>query len=542
MTGPGGGPPSVPAAPAPVAANDDDHYRMLARRCGMTFSKAGDLIAIADPALLARVPRKFIEHQHVLPVARVGHAVIVATSDPTIRVPELAATLGADEIQHHLVTPTDLRRLQAAFELGQVGAEAVAAVPGGAFGGRDLLGHRSLEAEHVALFEAILLDAIAERASDIHLEIYGPRVRVRLRIDGDLGDIAHFHLTRGQLLGIINVLKIKANLDISERRAPQGGRFSANAGGHGFDLRVQTQPCLHGEHAVVRLLPQDTRLLSIADLGLSPEVAAVYRRLLDSPNGLILVVGPTGSGKSTTLYAGLQLLTHDRTRKVITIEDPIEYAIDGIQQSQVLPEVGFTFATAMRSFVREDPDVILVGEIRDGETGLEAMRASQTGHLVLSTLHCNDAVDAVQRLFDLGLHENTVAGELIAVFSQRLAKRICEGCRVASVPQPALVAEIFGDAGLPADLHPQRGAGCERCRGTGSHGRVGVVEYLPTPASVRRGIAHRLPIDELRQVALRAGLLPMRDQALALVARGVIALEELPLLLQPERLREERRD
>jgi type IV pilus assembly protein PilB len=235
------------------------------------------------------------------------------------------------------------------------------------------------------------------------------------------------------------------------------------------------------------------------------------------------------------------VLTRDPTRKAITVEDPIECALDGVQQTQVFPEVQFTFANAMRAFVREDPDVIMVGEIRDGETGLEALRASQTGHLVLSTLHCNDAVDAVQRLFDLGMHENSIASELIAVLAQRLARRICENCRVASTPAPALVDEIFGELGLPPGLTTFKGTGCARCRGKGTHGRIGIVEYLPASAAVRRGIAHRLPVDELRAIALEAGLVPMRDEALELIARGVIALEELPWLLPPERLRSELR-
>jgi type IV pilus assembly protein PilB len=200
-------------------------------------------------------------------------------------------------------------------------------------------------------------------------------------------------------------------------------------------------------------------VIANTSLGFPEKEAAAYRRLLDAPNGLVLVVGPTGSGKSTTLYAGLQVLARDATRKVITIEDPIEYAIDDVQQTQVRPEVGFHFADAMRVFVREDPDVIMLGEIRDQETALEAMRASQTGHLVLSTLHCNDATDAVQRLFDLGVHPNSVASALVAVFAQRLARRICEHCRVAVEADPALLAEVF-HRGAPENFCCFRGQGC----------------------------------------------------------------------------------
>jgi type IV pilus assembly protein PilB len=279
------------------------------------------------------------------------------------------------------------------------------------------------------------------------------------------------------------------------------------------------------------------KLLTIEDLGFLPDVAAEYRRLLDHPSGLVLVVGPTGSGKSTTLYAGLQILARDATRKVITVEDPIEYAIENVQQTQVRPEIGFAFADAMRSFVRQDPDVILVGEIRDPETALEAIRASQTGHLVLATLHCNDTTDAVQRLIDLGMHPNSIASELLAVMSQRLARRLCEACRRPWDPDPALLREIFpaGEAGRFF-----RGSGCGRCGNRGTLGRVAVLEFLKTSGAVREAISRRPTVGELRRLALSSGLLPLRDCALHLARHGLIALEELPGMLSRERLAPER--
>ena len=220
---------------------------------------------------------------------------------------------------------------------------------------------------------------------------------------------------------------------------------------------------------------------------------------------------------------------------MISIEDPIEYAIDGIQQCQVLPEIGFVFAQAMRAFVREDPDVILVGEIRDGETALEALRASQTGHLVLSTLHCNDTVDAVQRLHDLGMHPNSIGSELLAVISQRLAKRICPDCRVEAVPDPALLREVFPD-GAAAGFTVFRGKGCERCGGRGTYGRVAVAEYLPVTSRIRLAISRQLPLDALREEARKAGLRPLRDEALRMVGEGLIAFEELRDMIPPDAL------
>jgi type IV pilus assembly protein PilB len=515
-------------------AEERDVYQQLARLHHLRFADVADLLAIVDPELVARISRQFQEYHLLVPLAVQGQRLLVATSDPDAFHPELASAAGARDLELVLITPTDYRRLRLALDLSQA-SHGPAGANGKAIAPNLMASEHNLSAPIVELFQAIMLDAIAERASDIHLEVYGERVRVRIRVDGDLRDVPHFRLTPAQMLAVVSIAKVRAKMDLAEHRAPQGGRFTVRLGDHQYDVRAQTQPTLHGEHLVLRLLPQDARLLTIADLGFPDDLAHVYRRLLDSPGGFVLVVGPTGSGKSTTLYAGLQVLAAETTRKVITIEDPIEYAIEGVQQSQVLPEVGFTFANAMRAFVREDPDVILIGEIRDGETALEALRASQTGHLVLSTLHCNDTVDAVQRLLDLGMHPNSIASELAAVFAQRLAKRICEGCRESHTPPAELLAEIF-PGGPPAEFAAFQGAGCSRCGGTGSHGRIALVEHLGANSNVRRAISKRVTVEELRDAAIAAGLIPMRTHALDLVQHGVIALEELPEVLTPERL------
>lgn len=516
-----------------------DVYRILAEQRGLPFMDFAEMLSLADRTLAHEVSKRYQELHHLVVLAKLGDAVVVGCTDPRIECPELAAVGGARRVDLRVMTPTDYRRLRMALDLdsrtGTETAVATAVTP-------DLLGEDALPGRPGALFDALLLEAIAERASDIHLEIYGAEVRLRLRVDGDLRDFTRLALTPAQHATLVNLIKIRAKLDISERRVPQGGRFTTRAGGRVFDIRVQTQPSLHGEHAVLRLLPQGARVPSITELGLRPEMAQIYRRLLDSPQGLVLVVGPTGSGKSTTLYAGLKLLAADTTRKAMTVEDPIEYALDHVQQSPVRPELGWGFPQAVRAFVREDPDAILVGEIRDGETALEAIRASQTGHLVLSTLHCNDSVDAVQRLLDLGIHQNSIASELVAVFAQRLAKRICDGCRTLDpAPNPALMGEIFPD-GAPEGFQAWRGAGCVRCGGRGAYGRVAIVEYLAVGTVLRRLIARRPPVDELRLFALDHGLVPLRDEALAAVAAGTIALEELRWILSPERMAPERPD
>jgi type IV pilus assembly protein PilB len=511
-----------------------DVYRALATIHKIPFRSSDELLGEIDPELARAVSQRFQEYNHVLPIHKRNGHLLVATSDPFLEVPGLGSALGAETVDQVVVTPTDLRRLRLALDLEQAG-KAQAAVPGPRLA-EDLLSIDPATSEYAQrLLDEMLLDAVGERASDIHIETYRGRTRVRLRVDGDLRDLKHYQLTDLQRLGLVNVIKIRSGLDIAEHRLPQGGRFVTRSGKQNFDIRVQTQPCLHGEHVVMRLLPQDTTLVGIDELGFPEQVARVYRRLLDSPGGLILVVGPTGSGKSTTLYAGLQVLAADATRKVITVEDPIEYALDGIQQTQVRPEIGFEFADAMRAFVREDPDVILVGEIRDGETALEALRASQTGHLVLSTLHCNDSVDAVQRLRDLGMHPNSIGSELLAVFSQRLARRICDGCRVSDKPDPTLLAEVFPH-GAPEDMKFFKGAGCDHCRGTGGYGRIAVVEYLPASPELRIAISKNATVDELRHHAMTAGLMPLRDHALTLVKEGIIPLSELKTMLPPEHL------
>jgi type IV pilus assembly protein PilB len=523
-------------------------YRSLAKQRRMKFVDAEEILQSLSVELFRRFSRTFLDLSRIIPVSQANGTLTFITDDPDARTDKVERMSLNQTIECWLVTPTDFRKIWSALELSIKGNRFVAdqakrsgSDPESDFQHAKPLGEDATgDDDHVSpylvsVYESILMDAASHKASDIHIEQYGERVRVRMRVDGDLRDLPQYHITPRELKGVINVIKLRAELDIAERRLPQGGRSRLQLSHMAYDLRVQTQPSLHGEHAVIRLLPQTGRAMNIAELGMSPMIGSSYERLLDNPAGLILVVGPTGSGKSTTLYAGLQTLADDGHRKVITVEDPIEFSIDNIQQTPVRSNIGFTFADAMRAFVRQDPDVIMVGEIRDKETALEAIRAAQTGHIVLSTLHSNDAVDSLQRLYDLGIHPNSLAGELLAVIAQRLAKRICTHCRQPATPDPVILEEVFPN-GAPADFRCFEGKGCSHCNGRGTRGRVAIVEYMEVDTDIRNAISSQPPIGELRWRALDSGLITMRDSALDQVIEGVIPISELPRILPKERM------
>ncbi|MDY0250557.1 MAG: ATPase, T2SS/T4P/T4SS family [Pseudomonas sp.] len=519
-------------------------YHSLAQRRNMKLVKADELLPSLTVELFRHFSRTFMDLNRLIPVAQDNGKLIFVTDDPDVRTDMVKRLSPNHTIECWLVIPTDFRRIWSALDLSAKGNRFAIdqAMSANSQSSEPLSKPETedIEDDHVSpylvsVYEAILIEAVSNRASDIHIEQYGKRVRIRLRVDGDLRDLHQYKLTHRELKGVINIIKLRAELDIAERRLPQGGRSRLQLRDMAYDLRVQTQPSLHGEHVIIRLLPQTGRAMTITELGMSPMIGSHYERLLDNPAGLVLVVGPTGSGKSTTLYAGLQTLADDGRRKVITVEDPIEYSIDNIQQTPVRNDIGFNFAAAMRSFVRQDPDVIMIGEIRDKETALEAIRASQTGHIVLSTLHSNDAVDSLQRLYDLGIQPNSIAGELLAVIAQRLAKRICKHCRQPAIADPVILEELFPH-GAPDNFRCFEGKGCDNCGGHGTHGRVAIVEYMEVDSDIRNAISSQPPIGELRWRALDSGLIAMRDSALDHVIEGIIPMSELPRILPKERM------
>ncbi len=372
-----------------------------------------------------------------------------------------------------------------------------------------------------------LLERATElRASDIHIEPFRSGLVVRMRVDGILRAVPFPGDTPPQ--AVVSRIKILAGLNIAERRLPQDGAARARVGRAEIDIRIATMPTQHGESVVIRLLPRDRGLLDLSKIGLLGRDEATLRRLLALPHGLILITGPTGSGKTTTLATMLSIL-NEPTRKILTIEDPVEYEIPGVNQSQVKPAIGLTFATAMRAFVRQDPDVIMVGEIRDSETANIAIHAALTGHLVLSTLHTETAAAAVPRLLDLGVEGFLLRSTLRAVIAQRLVRVLCDGCKSAhQLTAPEIVADPrYRVLGLAAGETVYRPVGCERCGGTGYRGRAGIFELLELTDEVRPFVSAETDASRIDEAAIRAGMTTMLDDALEKCRAGMTAAPEV---------------
>lgn len=390
--------------------------------------------------------------------------------------------------------------------------------------------HKSTPA--MRLVSQTIASAVAKQASDIHIEPQSGDTAVRIRVDGMLRDLTR--VPRSLQSSVVSRIKILADMDIAERRAPQDGRFMVKFGGGRIDLRVSTLPTQHGEKVVMRLLQTDAPMQQFENLGLTPEVAADMRRIIALPQGMLLVTGPTGSGKSTTLYSALSALRKP-TVNIITVEDPVEYALQGISQVQVNNKAGLTFASCLRSILRQDPNVIMVGEIRDKETAEIALKAAQTGHFVLSTLHTNDSIAAVSRLLDLGVPAFMIAASVSGIIAQRLVRRLCT-CKGQMAASPAYRARLLeaGMTELPeSQLVP---VGCDACDGTGYKGRVGVYEMLVFNDAVRAAVRDGAQNDEMRAMARAAGMKLMQEYALERVKEGLTTIEEVSRVIPFEHI------
>ncbi len=368
----------------------------------------------------------------------------------------------------------------------------------------------------------MIKEAHEARASDIHLESRRDGLRARFRIDGVLAEVTP--PPRGLQAAVVSRVKLLAELDIAERRAPQDGRIRVRLEERELDLRVSTVPTLYGESVVLRLLDRGGRPVALDELGMAPETLARFRELAQRPHGILLATGPTGSGKTTTLYAALGLRRHD-VEKIITVEDPVEYHLEGVTQVPVNLKAGMTFAASLRSLLRQDPDVLMVGEIRDAETAGIAVQAAMTGHLVFSTLHTNDAVSAITRLADLKVEPYMIAGSVEGVLAQRLVRKICTECRGRYHPNPQTVALL---AEHPVgDVILDRGRGCSACRETGYFGRTGLYELLPITDELKQALARVTPLGHLRELAREAGMTSLRQDGWAKVQAGITTVEEV---------------
>ena len=483
----------------------------------------------------SRIPYAFAKGHGVLAVALEGEAVLVllrpdATPDGLA---EIRRVLQRALVTRAVDAETFARELARAYNQG---AQASAALVVDDLAREsdlarlmqdmpvteDLL-DSSTQAPVIRMINALLLQALRERASDLHFEPYEGRSVVRFRIDGVLRDV--IEPPRALHAALVSRLKIMASLDIAEKRLPQDGRISLKLGDKQVDVRVSTLPTGPGERVVLRLLDKEAARLDLAALGMSEATRDAIDALIREPHGIVLVTGPTGSGKTTTLYAALSRLPRGSTN-MMTVEDPIEYALDGVAQTQVNPRIELDFARTLRAILRQDPDVIMIGEIRDLETAQIAVQASLTGHLVLATLHTNDAASAVTRLADMGVEPYLAASSLLGVLAQRLVRTLCPDCRTSAPPTPG-EQKLLAELGLPASTAVSTAPGCEACNHTGFRGRTGVYELLCVDDAVRRGIHDGADEPAIRAAAERAGMTSLRGDGARWIASGATSLAEL---------------
>jgi general secretion pathway protein E len=487
--------------------------------------------------VLKNLSAKYLRTYAVCPVSVEGGLMTVATSDPRnpVVLDDLRQSTGLS-VKLVISSPEAITE---AIDRTYDGANASALqriVEGmdeerGGEGDEDVshLRDMAFEAPVVRLVNLLVENAITAEASDIHIEPFEDTLRIRYRIDGILYD--QEAPPRRLQAAVTSRIKIMAEMNIAERRLPQDGRIRVNLHGSRVDIRVSTMPTVHGESIVMRLLQRSSVFLPLDKLGFPADTLKRFESLIKRPHGIILVTGPTGSGKTTTLYGALDKI-NSPDRKIITVEDPVEYQLKGVNQIAVKPKIGLTFATGLRHIVRQDPDVILVGEIRDLETAEIAIQASLTGHLVFSTLHTNDAPAAITRLQDMGVEPYLVASVLEAVLAQRLVRRICGTCRVQDTPSAADLDALGVTA--PPGTRLFRGKGCEECRGTGYRGRMGIYELFPITEDARSLMLRRAASRDIRQYAISAGMVTLRMDGWRRACEGLTTVEEILRVTQED--------
>ena len=516
------------------AVTADDVLRALARQQQLPYVGRDELPAPLP--ILKNLSPKYLRQYVVCPVSVEGGIVTVATSDPTnpMIVDDLRQSTGlAVKVvvspAEAIIEAIDRTYDGAATPLQRIveGMEDERA----ADGDEDVnhLRDMAFEAPVVRLVNLLVENAIASEASDIHIEPFEDSLRVRYRVDGILYD--QEAPPRRLQAAVTSRIKIMAEMNIAERRLPQDGRIRVTLHSRRVDIRVSTIPTVHGESIVMRLLDRSSVFLPMEKLGFAPDTQRRFESLIKRPHGILLVTGPTGSGKTTTLYGALDKI-NSPDRKILTVEDPVEYQLKGVNQIPVKPKIGLTFANGLRHIVRQDPDVILVGEIRDLETAEIAIQASLTGHLVFSTLHTNDAPGAITRLQDMGVEPYLVSSVLEAVLAQRLVRRICAACRAPETPSASDV-EALGIHLQPGTIL-YRGKGCDECRGTGYRGRLGIYELFVITDDARSLILRRASSRDLRRHAVEMGMVTLREDGWRKACEGVTTVEEILRVTQED--------
>jgi type II secretion system protein E len=509
--------------------SEEEILRWLAQEYGLGFTTLEDVEP--DRQLLSLFPARILLKEELLPLQRLNGHVEVATS-------RLFATQGLDALK--TLTGLNLKPILASTEAIQreikkrlgVGADTIGTleeektiqVVDENAENTNLDSGEEDEASIIRFVNQVLKDAIELRASDIHLEPFEDEFKIRYRIDGELQDTAVPPQLKQFQPAIVSRIKILSHLNIAEKRLPQDGRIKVRIDQAEVDIRVSIIPMLHGEAVVMRLLRQNSTLRGLGEIGMNQRELEHFQQVLGLPHGIILVTGPTGSGKTSTLYTALNEI-NDSVRKIITVEDPVEYQLKGVNQIQVNEKSGLTFARGLRSILRHDPDVILIGEIRDAETAQIAVQASLTGHLVFSTLHTNDAPGALTRLVDMGVEPYLVASSLEAVLAQRLVRVLCPHCKQPDTTGTA--AAFKAKLGIPVDKTIFKSVGCRECRNTGFFGRHAIFEWMDTDEEIRQLILKSASTDQIRSAARKAGMRTLAEDGWRLVAAGITTVEEV---------------
>jgi type IV pilus assembly protein PilB len=507
--------------------SESDLVATLASHIGLEYV---DLVEYpVDPSAATVISDALARRYQALPVAWEDGRLVVAMADPSnvFAIDDIRTITGSD-VRTVVTTRSGIIEAIDKYHRMDSDADDISALASSEFEQEDDLSNiREVveDAPIVKLVNLIITQAVNDRASDIHIEPTERDVRVRYRIDGVLHEV--MRSPKNIQSGIISRLKIMADINIAERRIPQDGRVSANIGGKAVDLRVATLPTVYGEKVVMRILDKSRALLRLDDLGFLPDSLNRFEESFRKPYGTILVTGPTGSGKSTTLYATLNIL-NDEARNTITVEDPVEYRLPGINQVQVNNKAGLTFAAALRSILRSDPDIVLVGEIRDKETATIAIEAALTGHLVLSTLHTNDAASTPTRLIEMGVEPFLVGSALDCIVAQRLARRLCDKCKEIYRPEASELTAVGWDADAEAETPEMfRAVGCSACGRTGYHGRFAIHEVLPVTEEIERMIVDRAHSEDMKKMAIAQGMITLRQAGLAQARSGLTTIEEI---------------